>query len=247
MKKVSDVTKLLEVAAFRDRLLAAAGFSDKAINHLSEKELTDALEKVFQTTFHKAGANFREEIFYRYLLTKGDALGGQMRNFTGATAQAKLASALLNALGGSTELEIRRAPATEKIQRISWRGRRLLFDVKPKLIEKSVDVILLAGREGASEIMLLEEPGSYLACGELKGGIDPAGADEHWKTANSALNRIRKVFGRNCPPLFFIGAAIEASMAKEIFRELQKEKLAHAANLTVDAQVQDLASWLVSL
>ena len=30
--------------------------------------------------------------------------------------------------------------------------------------------------------------------GELKGGIDPAGADEHWKTGNSALVRIRKAF-----------------------------------------------------
>lgn len=247
LKNVSDVTKLLEVAAFRDRLLAAAGFSEKAILHLSEEELTDALEKVFQTTFHKAGANFREEIFYRYLLTKGDALGGQMRNFTGAAAQLKLASALLKALDGSAELEIKRAPMTNKIQRISWQGRRLLFDVKPKLIGKSVDVILLAGRDGVSEIMLLEEPVWYLACGELKGGIDPAGADEHWKTANSALNRIRKVFGRTCPPLFFIGAAIEASMAKEIFRELKNGKLTHAANLTVDAQVQDLASWLVAL
>ena len=36
----------------------------------------------------------------------------------------------------------------------------------------------------------------YLALGELKGGIDPAGADEHWKTANSALGRIRKAFAR---------------------------------------------------
>lgn len=247
LKNVSDVTKLLEVVSFRDRLLAAAGFSDKAKNHLSEKELTQALEKVFQTTFHKAGANFREEIFYRYLLTKGDALGGQMRNFTGAAAQSKLASALLKALDGNADLQIRRAPETEKIQRISWQGRRLLFDVKPKLINKSVDVILLAGPDDVSEADLLKKSDSYLACGELKGGIDPAGADEHWKTANSALNRIRKVFGRACPPLFFIGAAIEPSMAKEIFRDLRKEKLAHAANFTVDEQVQDLASWLVSL
>jgi len=25
---------------------------------------------------------------------------------------------------------------------------------------------------------------------ELKGGADPAGSDEHWKTATEALNRI---------------------------------------------------------
>jgi hypothetical protein len=30
--------------------------------------------------------------------------------------------------------------------------------------------------------------------GELKGGIDPAGADEHWKTARTALQRIDDAF-----------------------------------------------------
>jgi len=33
--------------------------------------------------------------------------------------------------------------------------------------------------------------------GELKGGIDPAGADEHWKTANKALDKMRKPFTPN--------------------------------------------------
>ena len=38
---------------------------------------------------------------------------------------------------------------------------------------------------------------SYMALGELKGGIDPAGADEHWKTARTALSRIHEAFARN--------------------------------------------------
>ncbi|HAJ78349.1 MAG TPA: hypothetical protein DCO75_01135, partial [Fibrobacteres bacterium] len=29
---------------------------------------------------------------------------------------------------------------------------------------------------------------------ELKGGIDPAGADEHWKTAKTAIDRIVSAF-----------------------------------------------------
>jgi hypothetical protein len=33
-----------------------------------------------------------------------------------------------------------------------------------------------------------------IALGELKGGIDPGGADEHWKTAQAAFNRIRQAF-----------------------------------------------------
>lgn len=85
------------------------------------------------------------------------------------------------------------------------------------------------------------------ASGELKGGIDPAGADEHWKTARSALDRVREVFGGNPPALFFVGAAIEWAMAREIFADLQTGRILYAANLTVPEQVADLASWLVSL
>ena len=93
-------------------------------------------------------------------------------------------------------------------------------------------------------------PEVYLACGELKGGIDPAGADEHWKTARSALNRITEHFekkGLASPFRFFVGAAIGKGMAEEIFSMLQNGKLAHAANLTQDDQIQDLANWIVSL
>ena len=93
----------------------------------------------------------------------------------------------------------------------------------------------------------LEEKALYLACGELKGGIDPAGADEHWKTAGSGLERIRRRFGRRCPKLFFAASAIESAMAKEIFAQLKTGKLTHAANVTVEKQLEDLTQWLVSL
>jgi type II restriction enzyme len=63
----------------------------------------------------------------------------------------------------------------------------------------------------------------YVALGELKGGIDPAGADEHWKTARSALDRIKKAFEKvgQQPRRFFIGAAIEKEMAIEIWHDLE--------------------------
>lgn len=61
-------------------------------------------------------------------------------------------------------------------------------------------------------------PERFIAFGELKGGIDPAGADEHWKTAQTALTRIRTAFANwdLSPDLFFIGAVIADSMAQEI-------------------------------
>jgi type II restriction enzyme len=92
-------------------------------------------------------------------------------------------------------------------------------------------------------------PETYLALGELKGGIDPAGADEHWKTANSALDRIRKGFtkSRLAPKTFFVGAAIERSMSQEIYRQLQEGILSNAANLTNKNQTVSICKWLINL
>lgn len=89
----------------------------------------------------------------------------------------------------------------------------------------------------------------YVALGELKGGIDPAGADEHWKTANAHLGRIRRSFATlpSMPQLFFVGNAIEASMAGEIWNQLESGELSNAANLTDDRQAVSLVSWLCSL
>ncbi len=89
----------------------------------------------------------------------------------------------------------------------------------------------------------------YIALGELKGGIDPAGADEHWKTANSALGRIKAGFRKKKlkPRTFFVGAAIEKAMAQEIFKQLRNGVLSNAANLTSDEQLVSICKWLLQL
>ncbi|WP_390903760.1 AvaI/BsoBI family type II restriction endonuclease [Trichothermofontia sichuanensis] len=85
--------------------------------------------------------------------------------------------------------------------------------------------------------------------GELKGGIDPAGADEHWKTAQAALNRIRQAFADagHVPLTFFVGAAIEKRMAREIWEQLESGMLNNAANLNEENQVASISRWLCSL
>ena len=123
-----------------------------------------------------------------------------------------------------------------------------MFDKKPKFINKNIDAILLdTSVTIPAGTTHLEQPSSFVACGELKGGIDPGGADEHWKTASSAFQRIRDFFTTNPPHLFFVAAAIEASMAGEIFSQLQTGRLEYAANLTAPQQLTDLADWLISL
>ncbi len=118
----------------------------------------------------------------------------------------------------------------------------------------NIDICLLHStpdqyRAKAKRPSLVRDAELYVALGELKGGIDPAGADEHWKTANAHLGRIRRSFSAlsALPQLFFVGNAIEASMAGEIWNQLESGELANAANLTDDRQAVSLVSWLCSL
>jgi hypothetical protein len=97
---------------------------------------------------------------------------------------------------------------------------------------------------------LLKNPRYYLACGELKSGNDPAGGDEHWKTAWAAFDRIRNpssVAKEFRPELFFVGRAIEAVMAVNIFERLENGVFSFAANLSNPQQVEALARWLTAL
>ena len=86
-------------------------------------------------------------------------------------------------------------------------------------------------------------------CGENSGGIDPAGADEHWKTARTALARLQQAFARSghAPQTFFIGAAIEKRVADEIWNQLEDGTLSNAANLTDNDQIIFISRWLCNL
>src|SRR5690606_10048928 len=111
--------------------------------------------------------------------------------------------------------------------------RTLVFNKGVKFIRKNIDICLVSSLpDQCADAM--ESAANYVALGELKGGIDPAGADEHWKTARSALDRITEGFSKEGQEIktFFIGAAIERAMATEIWDWLQSGKLHNAGNLT---------------
>jgi hypothetical protein len=258
---------LFKIPAIRAGLLTAAGVSDKAAGHLQEADKDEAIAGLIGKYLEPAGANFVEELVFRFLLTRGDTLGGSMRNVGGFMAQCKLTRSIIANLKLSgtkyrwlssdsrawadmpeddTDIEL-------KLRGLAWdegaKCRTLVYNLTVPLFGNNVDLCLF---QCSSDQMCREvqsTPSAYLALGELKGGIDPAGADEHWKTARTALNRIRQAFAKKKvkPHTFFIGAAIEVKIANEIWAMLKSGQLQNAANLTDDEQIASLTRWLCAL
>ena len=263
VKQASDLMKDDEL---KPALLAAAGVSNKAAGHMLARDKDEAITRFVRSFLEPAGDSFVEELVYRFLLTRGDTLGGSMRNIGGLLAQRKLTMAITSALNvaevSCNFLHKRRKiwsssmrndhDALMDIKAISWSqgkiNRTLVYDMTIPIVRKNIDICLLDchHQELAAASKVADK---YLALGELKGGIDPAGADEHWKTANTALSRIRVGFASNniYPCLFFVGAVIVNNMATEIWSQLEAGSLKNAANLTRAKQVTSLCSWLCSL
>lgn len=260
-------TDLLKIEEIQPALVTAAGVSDKAANHLQALEKREAILGLIKNFLEPAGANFVEELVFRFLLTRGDTLGGSMRNIGGFLAQKRLTRALLAYLKlarkqcqwlhaktrfwaelpeDDTDIEL-------SLRGLSWRTskgqRTLVYNMTVPFFKNNVDLSLFKCNANDLTREIIRTPSSYLALGELKGGIDPAGADEHWKTARTALHRIHEAFSKHKlrPHTFFIGAAIETKMATEIWEMLQIGILENAANLMNEDQLASISRWLCSL
>jgi hypothetical protein len=257
---------LLKTEGIQKALLTAAGVSDKAVVHLQPEDKTAAVLGLIENFLTPAGANFVEELVFRFLLTRGDTLGGAMRNVGGILAQRKLSRALISTLAvAGTTYRWLHAPNNSwtlmtdddadielHMRGLSWgkdkKQRTVLFNLMVPFLKNNVDLCLFSCSPEDIQTAY-QSPTSYLALGELKGGIDPAGADEHWKTAKTALGRIQTVFAQSGtkPHTFFIGAAIAKKMAGEIWSELENGTLENAANLNDENQVVSVSRWLCSL
>ncbi len=231
---------------------------------------TDAIDGLIDKYLEPAGNDFVEELVYRFLLTRGDTLGGSMRNLVGALAQRKFTRALVASLRvagtpfhwmpNNNSASWHDAENSDPKDMESAKGVYWIKDGKHRTLMYNIKVPFLGTRGNGVDMCIfncvsdkystkISDAESYLALGELKGGIDPAGADEHWKTANSALSRIRQKFGEKGlkPDIFFVGAAIENSMATEIWHQLSIGDLTNAANLTSDPHLSALCGWLCNL
>ncbi len=139
----------------------------------------------------------------------------------------------------------------ELIERFLKPAGSAYLDAKIPTVNKNVDLSLFSGDPGSyNRGRIVRQDARAIMFGELKGSIDPAGADEHWKTGNSALTRIRTSFAAAGYPAIqtsFVGAAIERSMAEEIYRQLENGTLSNAANLTNLNQLTEYCNWLIDL
>ena len=263
MQDIKTITKPEEVVDLvnsRSPIIAAAGISDKATNYLDENDLDDAIQQLIKKHLKPAGPLFREELVYRFLLNRGDALGGKMRNLVGHIAQGLLVQRLSSALTnrGIKHLffsnKAKRWESSygytnfEDVKAVSWTFQNqpyiLGFNMNIPKIGKNIDINLFKGTKEEFPKDLPKQPNKAIMFGELKGGIDPAGADEHWKTGNSALERDRKAFNYNIKTSF-VGAAIAEDMANEIYQQLQDGTLSNAANLYKDNQLTEYVQWII--
>lgn len=250
----------------------AAGVSTKARGYLQPEDTKEILTDFVEEYLITAGDGYIDELINRYLLTQGDALGGRMRNIVGGLAGEKLTQNIISALivrnyefdyfdkhmkkwfsGGNFQ-----ESNSNLVKAIRWKSgektRLLYYDLTVPIVKKNIDIVLFNSSEinnkNVAEFKdFISNYENYLALGELKGGIDPAGADEHWKTANTALTRIRTAFNRleKNVHTIFIGAAIEAAMAEEIFNQCKSKELSNCANLTKPKQLAEICDWIVKL
>jgi len=264
--QASTPAALVDIEGIEPALLTAAGVSDKAARHMLAEDRAEAIRGLVANFLEPAAESFVEELVFRFLLTRGDALGGSMRNVGGVLAQRKLTRAVISTLAlartayrwlhstSNTWISMTEEDADIELhlKGLTWsvggRARTMIYNRTPPFVRKNVDLCLLNCRPQGLE-SAIRTPALYVALGELKGGIDPAGADEHWKTARTALARIREAFSEEhlSPHTFFVAAAIAREMAAEIWRQLEDGTLSNAANLTGPNQLASLCRWLVSL
>lgn len=266
-KNTSCSSDILRMTNIHETILEAAGITQKTKKHLSAEDKADLLKKFIDEVLAKSGGKYIDEIVYRYLMALGEQLGGHMRNCIGNLARGKMVRQIVaqleiagiafgyfsdgdKAWSSGTKFNVDKA---ESIKAITWknenRARTFLNNVNVEGLSKNVDMVLLEKElptiTPAEMKNALSDTKNILMMGELKGGIDPAGGDEHWKTARGALERIRKSYRR--VDILFICASIEKAMAREIYAMLQMGDLNCVANLTDSNQLGSACEWVVKL
>ena len=266
-QNTSTCSDILGMTDLHETILEAAGITQKTKKHLTTEDKAELLKKFIDEVLAKSGKKYVDEIVYRYLMALGEQLGGHMRNCIGNLARGKLVRQIVAQLKVAditfkyftdgdkdwSEGAKYKADAAESIKAMTWKNgarvRTFLNNVNVDGLSKNVDMVLLEkdlpSITPAETKKALADTKDIIMMGELKGGIDPAGGDEHWKTARGALERIRKAYKR--VDILFICASIEKAMSREIYSMFQMGDLNCVANLTDANQLASACEWIVKL
>ena len=153
---------LLSVKEIRPFLVTAAGLSDKSLAYLNEDDQSLAVEELIEKFLKPAGTAYIDEAIFRYLLIKGNTLGGVMRNRIGKLAQERLIRmifSVMNVRGITcdkisvnsavwTQADIFAPDAEKNLRALHWKMRgekNLVFNAKIPTVNKNVDLCLFAG------------------------------------------------------------------------------------------------------
>ncbi len=258
--------ELLRMSDIRTALTTAAGVADSGAKLLDDFAKHKAVRQ-FVRQIADQKLNFVDELASRFLVVCDAWLDREMRDAPNQLAQRRLTRSILahlrnsglsyrwrsSANGEWSEMSDDEAAIELDLNGLSWtvdgKPRSLVYNLTVPVVRNNVDLCLFdCGADDLTKEMRTN-PAVYLALGELKGGIDPAGADEHWKTADSALVRIKSAFAKHKakPKMFFVGAAVATKTAAEIWAMLKKGDLDNAANLTDDNQLAAITRWLCCL
>jgi hypothetical protein len=250
LKKITinnnTINKILKDELLFDFIIGATMLSKKSLQHFSSSELKKYIKH--NINFKRINEqNYLNELERYYLMTAGDSIGGKIRNMIGKKGNDIFINYIENYFKNNN-INYDIISKNNNIQKIYTDKLVILFNKKPNFIGKSVDFMVLKKYEDGSYD--IEDHKQYISAGELKSGIDPAGADEHWKTASTALKRIHLSFikkGINSPNIYFIGGAISRHMASEIINNIENDKLKFAANLNYESQMKEMIQYLLNI
>lgn len=208
--------ELLKIKGIEMGLLTAAGLSDKSLAHLMSEDKVEAVNGLIKNFLEPAGANFPEELVFRFLLTRGDTLGGSMRNVGGVLAKRKLTRAILSTLtiagtkyhwqhskskkwiamtNNDSEIEL-------SLQGISWESeignRTLIYNLTVPLVRSNVDLCLfnlnpaelVANKSNAIEPSVVAP--YVIALGELKGNTVQLSIFSLFSVSSAPLRFVKK-------------------------------------------------------
>ena len=187
--RAQTAKELLQINEIQNSLLTAAGISEKAKKHLREDDKREAIKGLIENFLEPSGTLFIDELIYRFLLTRGDSLGGSIRNLAGALGEWRFTRILISTCSVSgvgfeyldsktkkwvhpnSELEIEKL-----VKGLHWisngNARTLIYNLTVPTVKKNVDLCLFdcSPHEiifGRNKDSAHYKPEKYLALGEI--------------------------------------------------------------------------------